>query len=243
MSPSPAESPRTLFEKIWDAHVVRAEEGKPTILYIDLHLVHEVTSPQAFEGLRLAKRRVRRPERTVATPDHNVPTTDRSLPILDPIAKQQIDTLRANCAEFGIKLYDLSDPANPRYIGGYNPDAPDPAATVELGLTDRAGRLSHIEGGATRPGVRILAALGVAVWHGEFLQPRLVPPFTHGYLGVDLFFMLSGFIIAHVYWRDFLEPTRQTWFRFVALRLARLWPAHMAVIALFVAMMLARQRQ
>jgi peptidoglycan/LPS O-acetylase OafA/YrhL len=87
-------------------------------------------------------------------------------------------------------------------------------------------------------GVRILAALGVAVWHGEFLQPRLMPPFTHGYLGVDLFFMLSGFIIAHVYWRDFLEPTRQTWFRFVALRLARLWPAHIAVIALFVAMML-----
>ena len=71
--------------------------GKQTILYIDLHLVHEVTSPQAFEGLRLAGRKVRRPERTVATADHNVPTTDRSLPILDPISKQQIDTLRNNC--------------------------------------------------------------------------------------------------------------------------------------------------
>ncbi|NLX97074.1 MAG: 3-isopropylmalate dehydratase large subunit [Rhodopirellula sp.] len=98
-----------MFEKIWDNHVVHAESGKQTILYIDLHLVHEVTSPQAFEGLRLAGRRVRRPERTVATADHNVPTTDRSLPILDPISKQQIDTLRANCHQFGVRLYDLSD--------------------------------------------------------------------------------------------------------------------------------------
>ena len=101
---------RTMFEKIWDDHVVHAEPGKQTILYIDLQLVHEVTSPQAFEGLRLAGRKVRRPERTVATPDHNVPTTDRSLPIADPISKQQIDTLRQNCQEFGIRLYDLHDP-------------------------------------------------------------------------------------------------------------------------------------
>ena len=103
-------TPRTLFDKIWDAHVVAAEPGKQTILYIDLHLVHEVTSPQAFEGLRLADRKVRRPELTVATPDHNVPTTDRRLPILDKISKQQIDTLRTNCREFGIKLYDLDSP-------------------------------------------------------------------------------------------------------------------------------------
>jgi 3-isopropylmalate/(R)-2-methylmalate dehydratase large subunit len=102
--------PRTLFEKIWDAHVVHAEPGKQAILYIDLHLVHEVTSPQAFEGLRLAGRKVRRPERTVATPDHNIPTTDRRLPIADPISKQQIDTLRQNCREFGIRLYDLDNP-------------------------------------------------------------------------------------------------------------------------------------
>ena len=102
--------PRTLFEKIWDEHVVHSEPGRQTILYIDLHLVHEVTSPQAFEGLRLARRTVRRAERTVATADHNVPTTDRSLPIADPISKQQIDTLRDNCQEFGIKHYDLNDP-------------------------------------------------------------------------------------------------------------------------------------
>ncbi len=100
--------PRTILEKIWDDHLVHAEEGKQAILYIDLHLVHEVTSPQAFEGLRLAGRKVRRPERTVATVDHNVPTTDRSLPIADPISKKQIDTLRRNCEEFGIRLYDLN---------------------------------------------------------------------------------------------------------------------------------------
>src|SRR6186997_1532357 len=85
--------PRTLFEKIWDEHVVYDEPGRQTILYIDLHLVHEVTSPQAFESLRLTGRNVRRPELTLSTVDHNVPTTDRSLPILDPISKQQIDTL------------------------------------------------------------------------------------------------------------------------------------------------------
>jgi 3-isopropylmalate/(R)-2-methylmalate dehydratase large subunit len=101
---------RTMFQKIWDAHVVHAEPGKQTLLYIDLHLVHEVTSAQAFEGLRLAGRKVRRPEFTVATPDHNVPTTDRRLPIADPISKQQIDTLRNNCKEFGVKIYDLNSP-------------------------------------------------------------------------------------------------------------------------------------
>jgi 3-isopropylmalate/(R)-2-methylmalate dehydratase large subunit len=98
-----------MFEKIWDDHVVDAEAGKQTILYIDLQLVHEVTSPQAFEGLRLAGRRVRRPALTIATPDHNVPTTDRHLPIADPISRKQVDTLRANCEEFGIRLYDLED--------------------------------------------------------------------------------------------------------------------------------------
>ena len=98
---------RTLFDKLWDAHVVCEPAGEPALLYIDLHLVHEVTSPQAFEGLRVAGRSVRRPELTVATVDHNVPTTDRSLPIADAIAAQQIETLRRNCMEFGIRLYDI----------------------------------------------------------------------------------------------------------------------------------------
>src|SRR5436309_5475300 len=100
--------PRTLFEKVWDAHVVRAAANEPALLYIDLHLVHEVTSPQAFAGLRQAGRRVRRPDLTIATIDHNVPTTDRSLPIADPIAAKQIETLRRNCAEFGIQLFDIN---------------------------------------------------------------------------------------------------------------------------------------
>jgi len=107
---STSQAPRTMLDKIWDEHVVHAEEGKQTVLYIDLHLVHEVTSAQAFEGLRLAGRTVRRPGRTVATVDHNVPTTDRRLPIADSISKRQIDTLRENCRQFGIRLYDLDDP-------------------------------------------------------------------------------------------------------------------------------------
>ncbi len=107
---SSSNSPRTMFQKIWDNHVVFSEEGQQTILYIDLQLVHEVTSPQAFEGLRLANRRVRRPKLTIATADHNIPTTDRDKPIEDPISRQQVDTLRQNCEQFGIRLYDLNDP-------------------------------------------------------------------------------------------------------------------------------------
>jgi len=102
-------APRTLLDKIWDEHVVCAPAGELPLLYIDRHLVHEVTSPQAFEGLRLAGRRVRRPEATFATPDHNVPTTDRRLPIADLVSRQQIDALRNNCREFGIRLFDLDD--------------------------------------------------------------------------------------------------------------------------------------
>ena len=102
--------PLTLFDKLWALHVVREPQDQPALLYIDLHLVHEVTSPQAFAGLRAAGRRVRRPDLTVATVDHNVPTTDRSLPIADPIAAIQIETLRQNCAEFGIQLFDIRSP-------------------------------------------------------------------------------------------------------------------------------------
>lgn len=137
-------APRTMFEKIWDRHVVHAEEGKQTILYIDLQLVHEVTSPQAFEGLRLAGRKVRRPERTVATADHNVPTTDRSLPILDPVSKQQIDTLRANCQEFGIRFFDLND-VNQGVVHVIGP---------ELGLT--------------QPGMTIVCGDSHTATHGAF---------------------------------------------------------------------------
>src|SRR6202789_1607088 len=101
--------PKTLFEKVWEQHVVVEPKGEPTILYIDLQLVHEVTSPQAFEGLRLAGRPVRRPDRTIATIDHNVPTTiEGRLHIVDQISAKQISTLRQNCADFGVELYDVN---------------------------------------------------------------------------------------------------------------------------------------
>ncbi len=99
--------PRTLFEKIWDRHVVTHEPRCPAVLYIDLHLVHEVTSPQAFQGLRDRGAKVHRPDRTLATVDHSIPTTDRSLPIIDPVAARQVDQLRINCRDFGVPLYDL----------------------------------------------------------------------------------------------------------------------------------------
>ncbi|MBA4601496.1 3-isopropylmalate dehydratase large subunit [Thermoactinomyces mirandus] len=117
--------PRTFFEKVWDRHVIEQKKGKPAILYIDLHLVHEVTSPQAFEGLRLQGRKVRRPDLTVATMDHNVPTTDRLIPVKDPIAQKQMETLAQNCKESGIPLFDL----NHEYQGIVHVIGP------ELGLT------------------------------------------------------------------------------------------------------------
>src|ERR1700710_1541246 len=101
--------PRTLAEKVWVDNVVPAADGEPDLLYIDLHLIHEVTSPQAFEGLRLAGRPVRRPDLTLATEDHNVPTTGINLPIADEVSRTQIDTLRANCAEFGVRLFPMGD--------------------------------------------------------------------------------------------------------------------------------------
>ena len=102
--------PKTTFEKIWDAHVVHEEPGEPTILYIDLHLVHEVTSPQAFDGLRMAGRKVRRTDLTVATADHNTPTWDLALPVTDQISMKQLDALTRNCEEFGVTLYDRFSP-------------------------------------------------------------------------------------------------------------------------------------
>jgi 3-isopropylmalate/(R)-2-methylmalate dehydratase large subunit len=102
--------PKTLSEKVWDRHVVRAAPGEPDLLYIDLHLIHEVTSPQAFDGLRLAGRTVRRPDLTVATMDHNVPTAGIDQPVADPVSATQMSTLARNCEEFGIRLYPMGDP-------------------------------------------------------------------------------------------------------------------------------------
>src|SRR5713226_6918831 len=136
--------PRTLFEKVWDAHVVRAAQNEPALLYIDLHLVHEVTSPQAFDGLRAANRPVRRPNLTIATIDHNVPTTDRSQPITDPIAAKQIETLRQNCAEYGITLFDIN--------------------SSEQGIVHIIGP----ELGLTKPGMTIVCGDSHTSTHGAF---------------------------------------------------------------------------
>jgi 3-isopropylmalate/(R)-2-methylmalate dehydratase large subunit len=135
---------KTLAEKVWDAHVVHRAEGEPDLLYIDLHLVHEVTSPQAFDGLRLAGRNVRRPDLTIATEDHNVPTIGIGLPIADPVSRTQVETLRRNCAEFGIRLHPMGD--------------------VEQGIV-------HVVGpqlGLTQPGLTVVCGDSHTSTHGAF---------------------------------------------------------------------------
>ncbi len=138
-------TPRTLFEKVWDRHLVTAEEGgDPALLYIDLHLVHEVTSPQAFDGLRLAERPLRRPELTLATMDHNVPTTDPSLPVEDQLSAKQMDTLRANCEEFGVRLL--------------------PRGSANQGIVHMIGP----ELGVTQPGMTVVCGDSHTSTHGAF---------------------------------------------------------------------------
>ena len=135
---------RTLAQKVWDEHVVRTAEGEPDLLYIDLHLIHEVTSPQAFDGLRLDDRTVRRPDLTLATEDHNVPTLDVDQPIADPVSRTQVETLRKNAAEFGVRLHPLGD--------------------VEQGIV-------HVVGpqlGLTQPGMTIVCGDSHTSTHGAF---------------------------------------------------------------------------
>src|SRR5271163_938830 len=102
-----AATPRTIIEKVWDNHVVAEQQGAPALLYVDLHLVHEVTSPQAFSGLRERGLKVRRPDLTFATTDHSIPTHDRSLPIVDQIAAKQLSQLEKNCSDFGIPCFGI----------------------------------------------------------------------------------------------------------------------------------------
>ena len=135
---------KTLAEKIWDEHIVRRADGEPDLLYIDLHLIHEVTSPQAFDGLRLTNRAVRRPDLTIATEDHNVPTLNIDKPIADPVSKLQVDTLRTNCKEFGVRIHSLGD--------------------AEQGIV-------HVVGpqlGLTQPGMTIVCGDSHTSTHGAF---------------------------------------------------------------------------
>jgi 3-isopropylmalate/(R)-2-methylmalate dehydratase large subunit len=134
----------TLAQKVWDRHVVHAGPGEPDLLYVDLHLVHEVTSPQAFDGLRLSGRAVRRPDLTVATEDHNVPTADIHLPIKDPISAKQVEVMRANAAEFGLRLYPMGD-ANQGIVHVIGP-----------------------EQGLTQPGMTIVCGDSHTATHGAF---------------------------------------------------------------------------
>lgn len=137
-------TPRTMAEKVWADHIVHQGDGTPDLLYIDLHLVHEVTSPQAFDGLRAAGRKVRRPDLTVATEDHNIPTIDVDKPIADPISRTQVETLRKNCAEFGVKLFPLGD--------------------IEQGIV-------HVVGpqmGLTQPGMTVVCGDSHTSTHGAF---------------------------------------------------------------------------
>ncbi|HEU4711445.1 MAG TPA: 3-isopropylmalate dehydratase large subunit [Pyrinomonadaceae bacterium] len=136
--------PFTLLDKLWDAHVVREVAGEPALIYIDLHLIHEVTSPQAFDGLRQAGRGVRRPDLTFGTVDHNVPTTDRSLPIADATAAKQVEALRQNCREFGVQLFDIHSP--------------------EQGIVHVIGP----ELGLTQPGMTIVCGDSHTSTHGAF---------------------------------------------------------------------------
>lgn len=135
---------KTLAEKVWEDHVVRSAAGEPDLLYIDLHLIHEVTSPQAFDGLRLNGRKVRRPDLTIATEDHNVPTLDIDKPIADPVSRLQVDTLRKNCAEFGVRIHSLGD--------------------IDQGIV-------HVVGpqlGITQPGMTIVCGDSHTSTHGAF---------------------------------------------------------------------------
>jgi 3-isopropylmalate/(R)-2-methylmalate dehydratase large subunit len=126
--------PKTLIEKVWDNHIVLEEPGAPSLIYIDLHLVHEVTSPQAFSGLRERGLKVRRPERTLATTDHSIPTTDRSLPIVDPIARKQLEQFEKNCADFGIQCFGVhSEKQGIVHVIGPEQGATQPGMTVVCG--------------------------------------------------------------------------------------------------------------
>jgi len=159
---------QTLAEKVWSDHVVRRGDGEPDLLYIDLHLVHEVTSPQAFDGLRLAGRTVRRPDLTIATEDHNIPTIDVDKPIADPVSRTQVDTLRANCEEFGVRLHPLGD-ADQGIVHVVGPQLglTQPGTTVVCGDSHTStSTLRHVAGSqASRP--HVLDA-GTSRWSARF---------------------------------------------------------------------------
>ena len=190
------QSPKTMFEKIWADHSVHEELGGQAILYIDRHLVHEVTSAQAFEGLRLAKRKVRRPNLTLATADHNIPTTDRSLPIADPISKLQIDTLENNCAEFGVSYYGLENPRQGIvHIIGPELGFTQPGMTIVCGdsHTSTHGAFGSLAFGiGTSEVEHVLATQTLRQFKPKTLELRVDGKLSKGVTAKDLVLFLIG---------------------------------------------------
>ena len=188
--------PRTMFEKIWDAHIVREAPGEATILYIDTHLIHEVTSPQAFEGLRLAGRNVRCPHLNFATMDHNVPTTDRSLPITDQIAAKQIETLAKNCSEFGITLYDLhSTKQGIVHVIGPELGITQPGKTMVCGdsHTSTHGALGALAIGiGTSEIEHVLATQCLLQQRSKTFEIRIEGQLSHGVTAKDIILSIIG---------------------------------------------------
>ena len=194
-------APKTMFEKIWESHLVHEAEGQSSVIYIDLHLVHEVTSPQAFEGLRLAGRPVRRPDLTIATVDHNTPTWDLSLPVTDEISKQQLDALEVNAPDFGVTLYDRFSP----YQGIVHVIGPDlgytqPGKTVVCGdsHTSTHGALGCFALGiGTSEVEHVLATQTLRQFKPRTMEVRVNGTLPFGVSAKDIILAIIGKIGVH----------------------------------------------
>src|ERR1700721_1537370 len=198
--------PRTLAEKIWDAHVVRSSHGEPDLLYIDLHLIHEVTSPQAFDGLRAAGRKVRRPDLTIATEDHNVPTTGITgpgvplsgpdSPVTDPVSRTQVEALRTNAAEFGVKLFPMGDAGQGIvHVIGPQFGLTQPGMTIVCGdsHTSTHGALGALAFGiGTSEVEHVLATQTLPQIKPKTMAINVAGALPHGVTAKDLILALSG---------------------------------------------------
>ena len=188
--------PKTMFQKIWDSHVIYQEEGQPSILYVDLHLVHEVTSAQAFEGLRTSNRKVRRPDLTIATADHNVPTSPGRLPITDSIAKQQIETLNQNCDDFDVPIYGMHDKRQGIvHVIGPEQGLPQPGKIIVCGDSHTS---THGAFGAFAMGIgtseveHVLATQTLRQFQPKTMQIKLNGPLPFGVTAKDVILGIIG---------------------------------------------------
>lgn len=187
---------KNIYEKIWDAHLVMEEEGKDSLIYIDRHYVHEVTSPQAFEGLRMTGRKIRRPEFTFATMDHNIPTTDRSAPIADEMSKKQVETLQSNCDEFGVTLFNMANPlTGVVHIIGPELGLTQPGMTIVCGDSHTSthgalGALAH--GIGTSEVEHVMATQTLQQRKSKTMQIKVNGQLGHGVTAKDLILYIIG---------------------------------------------------